>query len=600
MAQNVAPLQKLRQIILAIVLIGGLACLKPLPAYAAPSASDILLPLAGNAVVEARAQHWQQVSADIEQFAKTWENISAQDSQIAQANRQKLDQAIADARAAVQGTPNPAAVSASLAALIKATDNLSGPAQAPADKGGKKEIEKLSVFLKRALAAVEQNDWEQAKSQYRQFDSGWTRAEGAIRTDSFAAYSNLETKMSLARVALNVQPPDRQKAVSALQSLLQAAQDYVSGKTSAVPQTAQGQSLSDLVTLLQSVSQDIAAGNAADAGSKMQRFIEVWPSVEGQVQTRSPKTYTDVEVQMAQALQFLSAAPPDLQAAQATVQTMHTELTPFVNAKSYTAFDAGMVLFREGLEALLVVAALLAFLRRTGNGDKQVWIWTGVGSGLAVSVGLAVIMTVFFSSAAAGGNRETIEGITGLIAVVMMFTVGAWLHSKSNNKAWSQYINEQMSTALAKGSLWSLTIVSFLAIAREGAETIIFYLGMASSIEKPALFLGIASALVILLLLGIMIIRFSVRIPIKPFFTVASLFIYYIALKFLGESIHVLQIENWIPAHHLSSLPSIGWLGFYPTWETGASQAFLLVLIAATMLWSKRKKLPQAALGVGK
>jgi high-affinity iron transporter len=592
-AQNSASFQRDIQIFFVTLLLLGWA-FNAQRAHANTSASDTLLPLVGNALVEARAQDWKQVSADVEQFAKKWHEISQQDKQFSQAKRQKLEQALSDAQAAVQGTsPNPEAVSSALAALIKATDNLSGTQQASANSSGKKDVERLSVFLQQSLTALEQNDWEQAKSKYRQFDSGWTRAENAIRTDSFAAYSSLETKMSLARVALNVQPPDQQKAVSAVQNLLQAIQDYVSGKASAAPRAAQGQTISDLIRLLENVSQDITSGDAAHASSKMQQFIEVWPSVEGQVRTRSAKVYTDIEVQMTQALQFLSASSPNLESAQEVIQMMRTELEPYANAKSYTAFDAGMVLFREGLEALLVVSALLAFLRRTGNNKKQVWIWTGVGAGLAVSAGLAVTMTVFFSSAAAGGNRETIEGVTGLIAVVMMFTVGVWLHSKSSSKAWSQYITQQMNTALAKGSLWSLTIVSFLAIAREGAETIIFYLGMASSIEKSQLLLGIGGALAILLILGIAIIRFSVRIPIKPFFMAASVLIYYIAFKFLGQSIHVLQIGNWIPAHTLSVLPTVDWLGIYPTWESGVSQALLLVLILITIIWNNRRQSAQ-------
>nr|WP_236587665.1 FTR1 family protein [Tumebacillus amylolyticus] len=248
------------------------------------------------------------------------------------------------------------------------------------------------------------------------------------------------------------------------------------------------------------------------------------------------------------------------------------------------------MLFREGLEALLVVAALLAFLQRTGNRKKQVWVWTGVGAGFGVSVAFAIVMSVFFSTVAAGGNREIIEGVTGLIAVVMMFTVGVWLHSKSSGKAWNQYISKQMDSALASGSLWSLALISFLAIAREGAETIIFYLGMASAIDKSQLLLGIGVSLAVLLLIGFAILKFSVRIPMKPFFSVASLLIYYIAFKFLGQSVHVLQIQDWFSVHTLSGFPTLEWIGFYPTWETIAAQVVLVLLILATTSWTNRKQ----------
>jgi high-affinity iron transporter len=554
------------------------------------SASKILLPIVGDALVKARAQDWQQVSSDLQEFEKGWKDISEQDKGTQPSNGQKVEQALSQAKSALQeATVNPELVLSTLTALANATDQLSD-GTATTNQSSKKDLEQLSTSLKKSLDALGQNNWEEAKNQYRKFENGWSRVEGGLRKDSFATYANLETKMSLAHVALGMEKPDHNKAVSALQNLMQEIQDYLNGKVETTSKAVQGQTIGDLMQLLNTASKDIALGNIGTAAATMQHFIEVWPSVEGQVQTRSPKAYTDVEIQMTQALELLSSNPVKKDSAQQVIQSMKDELEPFVNVSHYTAFEAGMVLFREGLEALLVVSALLAFLQRTGNGKKQVWIWTGVGSGLGVSAGLAAVMSLFFSSVTAGGNRETIEGVTGLVAVVMMFTVGVWLHSKSSGKAWNQYIHHQMDTALAKGSLWSLTIVAFLAIVREGAETIIFYLGMAASIEQSQLLLGIGGAIVLLVILGVVIIQFSVRIPIKPFFMVASVFIYYIAFKFLGESVHVLQIEGWFFSHTWSKLPTIDWLGIYPTWESSLAQAVLLLLIVAIALWNKRKQ----------
>ncbi|MGZ6503340.1 MAG: FTR1 family iron permease, partial [Tumebacillaceae bacterium] len=374
-------------------------------------------------------------------------------------------------------------------------------------------------------------------------------------------------------------------------SLQQVITDYVSGKTVATtePTTADKKSVADLMQLLDQATKSLQANDASAAANTMQSFIQTWPSVEGQVSVKSPAAYTATETNMTQALQLLSSSTPDVQAATHVIAKLQDTLEPFAQSGDYTAFDAGMVLFREGLEALLVVSALLAFLNRTGNREKQSWIWGGIGAGLLVSAVLATVMTLFFSSITGGNNREMIEGVTGLVAVVMMFTVGVWLHSKSNGKAWNQYIQRQMGSALARGSLISLSLVSFLAIVREGAETIIFYLGMASSIDKSQLLLGIGGALVVLLILGFVIIRFSVRLPLKPFFIVASVFIYYIAFKFLGQSIHVLQIVDWIPAHTATAIPTIEWLGVYPTWETFGLQAVLLVLILGSVVWTNRK-----------
>jgi high-affinity iron transporter len=442
-----------------------------------------------------------------------------------------------------------------------------------------------------------------AKSHYKQFENGWSPEESKVRSDDFNAYSNIEIKMSLAHVALNVDAPVQKTALDAVNHLLQVTNAYVNGtvpasvtsatsatsSASAQEQSSGKQTVADLLRLLEQATQEIQANDASSASTTLQTFIETWPSVEGQVQVKSAAAYTDIETKMTQALQLLSSTPPDRNAAQNVIQQMHATLEPFAKVNHYTAFDAGMVLFREGLEALLVISALLAFLNRTGNRQKQAWVWGGVGAGLLVSAGLATVMSLFFSTLAGGNNREMIEGVTGLVAVVMMFTVGVWLHSKSSGKAWNQYIQRQMGSALARGSLWSLAVVSFLAIVREGAETIIFYLGMASSIDKSQLLLGIGGALLVLVILGFAIIRFSVRIPIKPFFLVASVFIYYIAFKFLGESVHVLQIVNWIPAHTAMLIPTVEWLGIFPTWESSAAQAVLLVLIFGGIAWTKRK-----------
>lgn len=259
----------------------------------------------------------------------------------------------------------------------------------------------------------------------------------------------------------------------------------------------------------------------------------------------------------------------------------------------YTAWDAGMILLREGLEAILVLAALLAYLQRTGNSDKRKWVWSGVWVGLLLSGIMAFVLTYVIAKVAAGSTRESIEGIAGLLSVVLMLTVGNWLHSKSNMKNWNQYIDQRMGSALARGSLWSLFAVSGLAIFREGAETTIFYIGMAPSIEPLQLVLGFGVTFILLIALGFGIIKFSAKLPVRPFFLVASALIYYLVFRFLGESVHSLQVSGWVPSHTMSSWPTIGALGIYPTLETTIPQLIVLVFIIGKVSWTQwRKKAP--------
>lgn len=286
---------------------------------------------------------------------------------------------------------------------------------------------------------------------------------------------------------------------------------------------------------------------------------------------------------------LLLSRPPAWDKAGSMLTELKAELQPFAEASSYTALDAALILFREGLEAILVITSLIAFLNRSGNRDKRKWIWSGAVSGIVASGLLAVVLSMFLSNLSTGSSRETIEGITGLIAVVFMVTIGAWLHKKSNLKVWNQYVEKAIGSSLAKGTLWSLAFTAFLAVIREGAETVIFYIGMAPTIRISDLLIGIGGALAALMIIGFVIIKLSSRIPIRPFFLVAGLMLYYMAFKFVGVSIHALQVTGRIPSHlsdHLFNVPA---LGLYANWEMTLPQLLVLLFILLNMMLNARK-----------
>ncbi|MNP14620.1 Ferrous iron permease EfeU precursor [compost metagenome] len=235
-----------------------------------------------------------------------------------------------------------------------------------------------------------------------------------------------------------------------------------------------------------------------------------------------------------------------------------------------------------------MLAALLAFVNRTKDKTARNFIWAGAGTGLLLSAVIALLLTFAVSQAVAGGARETIEGFIGLAAVVMMLAVGHWLHNKSSGQAWSKYLAKQVGGALERGSLWSLFALSGLAILREGAETAVFYIGMAPSIESSQLIIGIIGALAALTIVGFCIIRFSVKLPIRPFMLVASLLIYYLVIRFMGDSIHSLQIGGLLPAHSKAWLPTISWIGAYPTLETFIPQLILLLFVIWQLVTAER------------
>ncbi|MGZ4159613.1 MAG: FTR1 family iron permease, partial [Neobacillus sp.] len=232
---------------------------------------------------------------------------------------------------------------------------------------------------------------------------------------------------------------------------------------------------------------------------------------------------------------------------------------------------------------------LMAFLKKMGQSHQQKWIWTGVAVGIIASAILAIIINILFSEISAASSREYIEGWTGVFAVLMMLTVGAWLHNKSSIGNWNKYINQQMNQALAKGSLVSFSFISFLSVFREGAETIIFYTGITPYISLQQLLMGVILAIFILAVVGVIIIYYSVKIPIRLFFKVCTLFIYFLAFKILGISIHSLQISKMLSTTTVERLPFIEWLGLYPTRETTIFQLLLLVVIISMTFFIRKK-----------
>lgn len=559
---------------------------------------DELLPPVGSALVEAGQSRWDAAAADVEAFAALWRTANANTPDPALAGpAAAVDAALAAAAAALaagDGAPAKTALSTLARSVDAYVTAATGTDGGDTGAAGQETAAKLLPAAERTRDAVRSADWNAAAAAYRDIVSGWKPAERNIRADNSAVYSLLETKISLLRIALQAEPLREESAKSEAEALYQLLADYSEGKaidagdTSGKPASIEG-----LISHLNKASSTAKAGKSAEAANIMEQFIVDWPSAEGQVQIASPAVYTNIENESAAVTGYLLSNPPKLDQALKIMDNMVTELTPLAGETTYNAWDAALILLREGLEAILVLSALLAYLKRDGNTKAQKWIWSGAAVGLVASIALAVILTYTISRAASGGAREMIEGITGLVAVIMMLTIGRWLHSKSNTANWNNYVGRQVDGALAKGNLWSLSSVAALAILREGAETTIFYVGMAPSIKVSQLLLGIGSALVILGVVGYAIIALSAKLPIAAFFRTATLLIYYLVFRFLGESIHSLQVAGKLPAHVQDGLPSISWLGMYPTWETLVPQLLILAFIVWEILRNRAPKASQ-------
>ena len=450
----------------------------------------------------------------------------------------------------------------------------------------------LNEHVEKALTLLASGDSQGAQAEFKQFTDGWGAVEDEVRAASRASYRAIEDAMAEARVAFATEPFNADKARAALRALETENEGYLKNRPTdggAVENAASPTSLAPLVSLLNQAASEAREGDAVKAASAMKDFQRAWPELEVMVATRSPQAYEVMEEGMAKAYALLTSTPPDTAAALVVIAAMQSELKPLMVEVRYGVADAAIIMLREGLEALLIIGALLAFLKKSHNADKQRWIWLGGLAGILASIVTAVVLQRVFVSATAGANRELIEGVTGLLAACLLVYVSYWLHSKSHMGAWQQYIRQQSNAALVRNSLFSLASIAFLAVFREGAETVVFYMGIAPAIALTDLLLGIGLAVVALVVLGVLMLRYGVRIPLRPFFLVTSLLLYYMAFKFVGTGIHALQVAGAVPATPSRFLPSWQPLGLFPTLETTVVQLLLLALALAAVLLLRRR-----------
>ena len=250
-----------------------------------------------------------------------------------------------------------------------------------------------------------------------------------------------------------------------------------------------------------------------------------------------------------------------------------------------------LIILREGLEAILVIGAIVAFLLKTGHRERLRSIWWGVAWGVIASAATAVVLKTVLSAMPA--SRELIEGSTLLVAVGVLFSVSYWLISKVEAAKWQQFIREKVSTALEQGGGTALAFVAFLAVYREGAETALFYQALFNEGSRVALpiTLGILGGGAALAVIFTLFYRFGVRIPLRTFFGVTSVLLYYMAFVFVGKGIRELQEGNLVSITLLPGAPHLDALGLYPTVETLLAQLVLIVLFVFALLktfWPKR------------
>jgi high-affinity iron transporter len=323
-------------------------------------------------------------------------------------------------------------------------------------------------------------------------------------------------------------------------------------------------------------------GRTSDAGDRAFDAYIAFEPLERTTRAKNPGLIAGMEQHFAE---FKAAVKRnDVRAAERARDAIELSLPTVVElmrppASGWGAFfESFLIILREGFEAILVIGAVVAFLLKTGHRERLSSIWVGVGLGLGASAVTAVVLATVLSAIPA--SREILEGATLLVAVVVLFSVSYWLISKVEAAKWQQFIRDKVTNALSHGGGKALALVAFLAVYREGAETALFFQALfreGGAVALP-LTLGILVGFAALAVIFTLFYRFGVRIPLRPFFSVTSALLYYMAFVFAGKGIKELQEGNVMTATRLPGFPTVTAMGIFPTVETLLVQ---LLLIAA-------------------
>jgi high-affinity iron transporter len=353
----------------------------------------------------------------------------------------------------------------------------------------------------------------------------------------------------------------------------------------------------------QSIQQAIARYQGGDAASAILDVQDIYfdqfeaSGMENKIGSRDSAFKTTLEAYFTRLVSLMKAGQPadrlqaEAEALQQDLQKAVTMLGEGAETRWSLLLYSLMIIVREGLEALLIVAAIVAYMVKNNHQDKLPLIRQSVVVALIASVITAAIFQLLFTRS--GASRELLEGVTMLIAVVMLFFMSYWLLSKVEARHWKAWLEGKLSHSLSRGSLVGLWLTSFLAVYREGAETVLFYYALIGDAQDVAGHMAIGAGFVtgcVVLLIAWLVMRYSVvRLPLKPFFMFTGSFMYLMAFVFAGKGVLELVEGKLFQPTLINGFPEISWLGIYPYVETLLPQALLLGA-ALVALWVMRHR----------
>lgn len=325
-------------------------------------------------------------------------------------------------------------------------------------------------------------------------------------------------------------------------------------------------------------------------------YLDGFELIENTLNTYDPELRKQIEASML-ALRQQVAIPGQSNQVSISVSALEKQLKKAEamldsgNLSDTAIFSASfIILLREGLEALLVVLVLLTVLKRAQRKDATRYVH--LGWIMALVAGIATWWAAQSLIDISGASREMMEGFAAILAALVLFYVGFWMHSKAQAGQWQAYIKKHIQKHLSQGTLWGLAGLSFISVYREVFETVLFYqslLTQAAPQQVVSIGGGFLAAIVTLALLAYLLIRFSVTLPLGRFFALSSYLMLVLSFVLVGKGIMALQEAAVISRHPFPLAINLDWLGVHATWE-GLGTQFLILLIPLCLLFYSRFK----------
>lgn len=440
-------------------------------------------------------------------------------------------------------------------------------------------IAALIQLNKQMIKSVKDGDMDSAQQTFDTFKAKWKKEEPSIKKENLSSHSEMDA--NIAMISLSFINQDARKLKTQLEELASHLETYQQAVV--LKKTSSGQSRASLTAYIHSLKdtkQLIENKQLDEASSAIDNLVTSWLAVEGDVVSQSKEAYTTSEENLALMKAEIGSHPEKVSK---QIDEMIQLLEPIASS-SYSWWDAALIPVREGMEALLVIGALLTMTKKARVTRSSAWIWGGASAGMAVSLAAGIGVTVLFSSSVFGENNFLLGGVTGVLSAVMLLYVGVWLHRNASMDKWREKINIQKSQALKKRSLLSFALIAFLAVVREGLETVIFFIGLVGKLPLTELIGGTAAGLIVLVIVGVLMIKLGMRIPLKPFFLLSMAVVLYMCVKFLGTGVHSLQLAGILPSDAESWLPSVSVLGIYPSVYSTIPQMLILLFLLIALV----------------